>query len=72
MPSSLVARVESEQKSFCSVCYSRERIADDPFMEIWNICVHAQSKEAKYLTQLLSTGDIIQEDLENRKQLNKI
>jgi len=38
-------------------------------MEIWKICVNAQTKRAKYLTQLMSTRDIIQEDLENRKQL---
>ena len=57
-------------KKFLSrLLYSREHIADDLFMEIWKICVNAQTKRAKYLTQLLSTGDIIQEDLENRKQL---
>ena len=33
------------------------------------MCVNAQTKGAKYLTQLLSTGNIIQKDLENRKQL---
>ena len=73
MPS-LVARVKSAHTNFYLVCllYSREHIADDLFMEIWKICVNAQTKRAKYLTQLLSTGDIIQEDLENRKQLNKI
>ena len=38
-------------------------------MEIWKICVNAQIKGTKYLTQLLSSGDIIQEDLEKRKQL---
>ena len=38
-------------------------------MEIWKICVNAQTKRAKYLTQLMSTRDIIHEDLENRKQL---
>jgi len=37
-------------------------------MEIWKICVNAQTKEAKHITQLVSTGDIIQEDLDNRKQ----
>jgi len=68
MPS-LVARVKSAQKNFLSrLLYSREHIADDMFMEIWKICVNAQTKGAKYLTQLLSTGNIIQEDLENRKQ----
>ena len=36
---------------------------------IWTLFVNAQTKGAKYLTQLLSTEDIIQEDLENRKQL---
>jgi len=57
-------------KKFISrLLYSREHIADDPFMEIWKMCVNAQTKGAKYLAQLLSTGDIIQEDLENRKQL---
>jgi len=67
--SSLVARVKSAQKSLSRLLYSREHIADDPFMEIWKICVNAQTKGAKYLMQLMSTGDIIQEDLENRKQL---
>ena len=33
------------------------------------MCVNAQTKGAKYLTQLLSNGNIVQEDLENRKQL---
>jgi len=37
-------------------------------MEILKICVNAQTKGTKYLTQLMSTGDVIQEDLENRKQ----
>jgi len=31
-------------------------------MEILKICVNAQTKGSKYLTQLMSTGDIIQED----------
>ena len=57
-------------KTFLScLLYSREHIADYPFMEILKICVNAQTKGSKYLTQLMSTGDIIQEDLENRKQL---
>jgi len=37
-------------------------------MEIWKICVNAQTKEAKHITKLVSTGDIIQKDLDNRKQ----
>jgi len=31
-------------------------------MEILKICVNAQTKGSKYLMQLMSTGDIIQED----------
>jgi len=42
--------------------HTREHIADDPFMEILKICVNAQTKGSKYLMQLMSTGDIIQED----------
>ena len=42
MPS-LVARVKSAHKNFYLVCllYSREHIADNPFIEIWKICVNA-------------------------------
>ena len=42
MPS-LVARVKSAHTNFYLVCllYSREHIADNPFIEIWKICVNA-------------------------------
>ena len=71
MPS-LGARVKAAQRKFVlRQLAQREEIADDPFMQIWEMCVAARTKGAKYLEQLIVIkDDIIQTDIANRKRGN--
>ena len=66
---SVTARVKAAQQKFIrKLIQERQRLTDDPFMAVWNLCSKANTKGARYLRDIMSHADHIKLDFESRRQ----
>ena len=64
---SLSARVKSAQKNFLEkLLKSREKMDDDPFIAIWQMCKQEKSKAFKFLSKVLTEERLFETDREER------
>ena len=59
---------QAQSRFFRKIIREREGMVDDPFAQVWKLCLNSQTRAAKYVTELLTESDIANRDMNDAKR----